>query len=311
MRTKYFRTMFHNVAKGAIYSVGVADSETNCSWTAYYMCGEKEEGSSETVMDQRFSSCREEVRLIAASDSSPATMSLLTDFVKKNQVEQAVIPAGSGGAAERLREAGAKHVVELKPGSSLYEEKDFWQFQLHCYGTEESCFLAMYSGPKGIDPKAMDCLMDVKPFHRGLACSSEIDMENHACCMKCSLYNDFEVCKGHNQNYDKGYAAGALLLGSVPVMKYLEQIERDFSKVNEQLRFVSMAEGMETGAEKLGVWVSKSRPELNHYYILPSGCADTEKFIKEVLSKSGRNHVYLTGEDCGVCGSGFFVFRLN
>lgn len=310
MRTKYFRSMFHNVTEGVMYSVGIADSETKSCWTAYYLCAGEKTDSSRFVMDERFFACREEVRLVVAGDGSEATMHLLMDFVKENRVEQVVIPGNRDTMPEKLREAGVRHVVELEPGSFLHKEKDFWLFNIHCYGTKEGCFLTMYGGPAGINWRTMDCLMSVKPFNSKLCCSSEIDMENHACCMKCGLYNDFDVCKGHNQNTGKGYAAGVLLLGSVPVMKYIDTIQKDYSGVREQIRFVSMVEGMEKADGDFIAWVGKSRQELNHYYVLPSGCADTEAFIKKVLSESGRNRVYLTGKECGVCGSGFFTSRV-
>lgn len=309
MRTKYFRTMFHNVTKGVMYSVGIADSETKSCWSAYYLCAGEKTEASQFIMDERFFACREKVKLAAAGDSSEATVKLLIDFVKENQVEQVVIPGSQDEVAETLRGAGVKRVVELKPGSFLYEEKDFWQFNIHCYGTNERCFLTMFGGPVGIDWRLMDCLMAVKPFNSKLCCSSEIDMENHACCVKCGLYNDFEVCKGHNQNNGKGYTAGALLLGNVPVMKYIDTIKRDYSEMRDQIRFVSMIEGIENTDDGFVEWLGESRTDLNHYYILPSGCADTGAFIKKVLSKSGRNRVYLTEKECGVCGSGFFTSR--
>ena len=62
--------------------------------------------------------------------------------------------------------------------------------------------------------------------------------------------------------------------------------------------------------EEFIAWVGESRKELNHYYVLPSGCADTGAFMKRVLSESGRNRVYLTEKECGVCGSGFFTSRV-
>lgn len=310
MRAKYFRTMFHNVAKGTIYSVGTADTEANQNWTAYYLCGGKDTEPEEFSMEERFFVCREQVRLVVAGDSSRATGKLLMDFVKENQVEQVVIPASQDEMAEKLREAGAKHVVELKPGSSLYEEKDFWQFRVQCYGTEEESFLVMYSGPIGIDWRTMDCLMNVKPLLKEMTCKAEIDMENHACCMRCGLYNDFDLCKGHNQNNGKGYAAGALLLGDVPVMKYIDDIKRDFEEINNQLRFVSMMKGLEEGKEFV-VWAEKSRRELNHYFVLPSEGAELQKFAVDVLAVSGRNRLYLTTKESGLCGAGFFTPRVD
>lgn len=311
MRAKYFKTMFHNVNEGIIYSVGVTDSEANQKWTAYYICKNQGQEQAPFEMDKRFAVCQEPVRLVVAGDESKETAELLLDFVKENRVEQIVIPVSQNKIAEKLREAGEKRVVELKPGSSLYEEKDFWKFHIRCYGTEETCSLVMFSGPAGIDWKTEDCLMNIKPFQKEMPCRPEIDAENHACCMRCSLYNDFDLCKGHNQNSGKGYAVGALLLGNVPVMKYLKQIEQDFSDIGEQLRFVSLAEGAKEADGSFIEWAGKFRKELNLYYVLPSRCKDSERFVKEVLSASGRNRVVLTGEDGGICETGFFTPRIN
>ena len=211
--------------------------------------------------------------------------------------------------AKELQSAGVKRVVEMKPGSSLYDEKDFWQFKIHCYGTDEGCFLVMFAGDKGIDWKTMDCLMSVRIFDKAKCGNPQIDMENLVCCARCGLYNDFDVCKGHNQNTGKGYTAGAMLLGNISLKKYSEAIKRDFSEVRDQIRYISITGNMKQADGELSTWIGESRTELNHYYILPSGCADTGDFITKILSESGRNRVYLTGEKCGVCGSGFFISR--
>ena len=180
---------------------------------------------------------------------------------------------------------------------------------IQCYGTVEGCFLVMFAGDKGIDWKIMDCLMSVRIFDKAKCGSPQIDMENLVCCARCGLYNDFDVCKGHNQNTGKGYTAGAMLLGNISLKKYSEAIKRDFSEVRDQIRYISITGNMKQADGELSTWIGESRTELNHYYILPSGCADTGDFITKILSESGRNRVYLTGEKCGVCGSGFFISR--
>ena len=152
-------------------------------------------------------------------------------------------------------------------------------------------------------------LMSVRIFDKAKCGSPQIDMENLVCCARCGLYNDFDVCKGHNQNTGKGYTAGAMLLGNISLKKYSEAIKRDFSEVRDQIRYISITGNMKQADGELSTWIGESRTELNHYYILPSGCADTGDFITKILSESGRNRVYLTGEKCGVCGSGFFISR--
>lgn len=311
MNARYFKMMFHNVNEGIVYSVGVADSETKKKWTAYYICQNQGEKAEALVMEQRFAVCREQVRLVVAGDGSKETVQLLVDFVKENRVEQVVIPVSQNKIADKLCEAGAKRVVELKPGSSLYEEKDFWKFHIRCYGTEDVCGLVMFSGPVGIDWKGEDCLMNIKPFQKEMPCLAEMDTENHTCCMRCGLYNDFDMCKGHNQNTGKGYVAGTLLLGNVEVMKYLDYIKKDFSDTEEQLRFISLIEGSREADSSFVEWAGKARKELNHYYVLPSKHQDTDRFVKKVLAQSGRNRVFLTGENSGICGTGFFTSRMN
>ena len=309
MQTKYFKNMFQNISQGVMYSTGVADSETKNSWVACYICAGENEESLEFKAEKAFAGCKDEVRLVAVGDGSEATIHQLMEFVKKNRVEQVILPGNHEKVAKELRSAGVKRVVEMKPGSSLYDEKDFWQFKIHCYGTDEGCFLVMFTGDKGIDWKTMDCLMSVRIFDKAKCGSPQIDMENLVCCARCGLYNDFDVCKGHNQNTGKGYTAGAMLLGNISLKKYSEAIKRDFSEVRDQIRYISITGNMKQADGELSTWIGESRTELNHYYILPSGCADTGDFITKILSESGRNRVYLTGEKCGVCGSGFFISR--
>ena len=100
-----------------------------------------------------------------------------------------------------------------------------------------------------------------------------------------------------------------MLLGNISLKKYSEAIKRDFSEVRDQIRYISITGNMKQADGELSTWIGESRTELNHYYILPSGCADTGDFITKILSEAGRNRVYLTGEKCGVCGSGFFISR--
>ena len=280
MQTKYFKNMFQNISQGVMYSTGVADSETKNSWVACYICAGENEESLEFKAEKAFAGCK-----------------------------QVILPGNHEKVAKELQSAGVKRVVEMKPGSSLYDEKDFWQFKIHCYGTDEGCFLVMFAGDKGIDWKTMDCLMSVRIFDKAKCGNPQIDMENLVCCARCGLYNDFDVCKGHNQNTGKGYTAGAMLLGNISLKKYSEAIKRDFSEVRDQIRYISITGNMKQADGEMSTWIGESRTELNHYYILPSGCADTGDFITKILSESGRNRVYLTGEKCGVCGSGFFISR--
>lgn len=162
MQTKYFKNMFQNISQGVMYSTGVADSETKNSWVACYICAGENEESLEFKAEKAFAGCKDEVRLVAAGDGSEATIHQLMEFVKKNRVEQVILPGNHEKVAKELQSAGVKRVVEMKPGSSLYDEKDFWQFKIHCYGTDEGCFLVMFAGDKGIDWKTMDCLMSVR-----------------------------------------------------------------------------------------------------------------------------------------------------
>lgn len=309
MRTKYFKNMFQNVSQGVMYSIGIADSEKKEGWVACYLCGGEKECPAESGIEEKFAGCQNKVRLLVVGDGNATSIRRLMEFVKKNRVEQVVLPGNHEKTARELQKAGVKRVVEMKPGSSLYEEKDFWQFKIHCYGTDEGSFLVMFAGETGIDWKTMDCLMSVRSFDQTMCCNPGIDMENLVCCARCGLYNDFDVCKGHNQNTGKGYTVGAMLLGNISVKKYSEAIKIDFFEVRDQIRYISITGDVKKTDGVLGTWIEESCKELNHYYILPSGCADTGEFITEILSQSGRNRVYLTGEKCGVCGSGFFISR--
>lgn len=309
MLTKYFKNMFQNVSQGVLYSIGIADSENKNSWTACYICAGENAELSKRERKDCFSGCGETVRLVAAGDGSDATIEWLMEFVRKNRVEQVILPENNEKAVKELQKAGVKRVVEMKPGSSLYDEKDFWQFKIHCYGNDEGSYLVMFTGEVGIDWKTMDCLMSVRTFDSNKCCNAGIDMDNMVCCAKCGLYNDFELCKGHNQNSGKGYMAGTILFGNLPMTDYAEAVKKDFFEVRDKIRYLSMTGNYRKAEKELCAWIEEARAELNHYYILASGCTDTGDFITDILSRSGRSRVYLTGEKCGVCGSGFFISR--
>ena len=74
--------------------------------------------SLEFKAEKAFAGCKDEVRLVAAGDGSEATIHQLMEFVKKNRVEQVILPGNHEKVAKELQSAGVKRVVEMKPGSA-------------------------------------------------------------------------------------------------------------------------------------------------------------------------------------------------
>lgn len=102
MQTKYFKNMFQNISQGVMYSTGVADSETKNSWVVCYICAGENEESLEFKAEKAFAGCKDEVRLVAAGDGSEATIHQLMEFVKKNRVEQVILPGNHEKVAKEL-----------------------------------------------------------------------------------------------------------------------------------------------------------------------------------------------------------------
>ena len=100
----------------------------------------------------------------------------------------------------------------------------------------------LYHGPCETSKKGMDCLMAVKPAEAELPCSACVCQEDHTCGMRCCLYNDFILCKGHNGKYDGSYVLGTLLLGNADIKTKEKELREDLKPYLVDLRVISMNE---------------------------------------------------------------------
>lgn len=138
--------------------------------------------------------------------------------------------------------------------------------------------------------------------------------ENHICAVKCSLYNDFDLCKRHNERGSEKYVMGTLLFGNVNMQKYGDRVLqalKDTAHGNMQIRFAALpCGGSKTcwSSEVLAA-VDPEKEGYNRYFIVPETAQENEAVWKEILVSSMRYKLMVTTKQDGVCAGGFFTER--
>ncbi|MDO5425815.1 MAG: hypothetical protein Q4F41_19070 [Eubacteriales bacterium] len=312
--TVYFRFMYQNEKQGIAHTAHITKDDGNESYLMTYFCGC---GDGQTVhlnegTDERFDLCGETIDLMVVDGLGTEAASRVCKLLEKNQVKEILLPERDQ-ALTWLKEGMAEKVTILSEGQTFHLEKAGWETWAHCYGDEEGNSLAVYHGPAAVDPKKTDCLLSVKPFGKELPCGPCVKEGNHACAMRCSLYNDFDLCKKHNDRDSEKYVAGTLLLGNVQLQKYASSLGKELA-ANEnaagKIRFVTLPAGGNQDYWSLEA-ISMADPAeepFNRYFIAPEAAANAE-VCKELMASGLRHKVLLCTEKYGVCAGGFFTDR--
>lgn len=304
MRANYFRYLYENTDKGTIYTISTAgDTGEFCG---YYICGYGKPVFG-TKMDERFSICRQEISFMVIEGLCESDRAKMADFMKKNQVSHLVVPYGENAARFQ---ADVKQLTVLEKGQSLSYVEDGRKIWMKCFANGEKGTIAVYCDAKLEETE--DCKLNVWPVEKETQISICADKEDQSCEMRNCLYNDFDVCKGHNKKGDRPYVTGTLLLGNVNLKEDGERLLEDLKELQEEIRFVTLPGG---GKEELFhpciLEAMKVRKEVNHYFVLPGGMEGNDGTIGKLLRAGIRNRAVLTSEVSGLCAAGLFVEKME
>lgn len=314
-RAMYFRLMYQNRSQGTAHTVHVVQEETQESYLMVYLCGQNavnEEENTEEA-DERFFLCGEDIDLLILDRVENMACSIAKRIAAENHVKRILIPAGDA-AGEWLEEGMADRLIILQDGEKFRLEKAGWETGVGCFGDEEGHSLVVYHGPLDISPDDTDCLLSVKIFGKEIPCTACMKDENHVCAVKCSLYNDFDLCKRHNERGSEKYVMGTLLFGNVNMQKYGDRVLqalKDMAHGNMQIRFAALpCGGSKTcwSSEVLAA-VDPEKEGYNRYFIVPETAQENEAVWKEILVSSMRYKLMVTTKQDGVCAGGFFTER--
>ena len=305
MKAYFFRYLNQNTKRGTVHTVSV--NGVKGAFCLYYLCSDGEPVRTEELEDERFFVSKETISVLILENLHPLDLEKVRRLLRENQVEKVFLPYGDPAAA--LPELGlAGEVQVLLEGQEVCFQKKGWNVWLKCFDNGEKGTLVLYHGPSKAEKEGKDCLLTVKPFDRYLPCTVGMEEEDHTCAMRCCLYNDFTLCKGHNGKNVKGYVTGALLLGNVDLTKHETELKEDLAEFLPDIRLTALpAGGMEQkNTESFLDVLSKENTNFNQYYLLPEGMEQNEKILKAILKKGPRRIPVLTGDEMGLCVSGFF-----
>ena len=239
MKALYFRHLFQNTARGVVHTVSTSgEKEGFCLCS---LCSDGKAFKEEAYAGDLFRLEGAEVSILLLENLHPEDLKRAGNLLKSNQVEQVFIPYGD--AAAKLPELSRAGKVQiLNAGETVvFQEKD-WNVWVKCLDHGSRGNLVVYHGPSESAKKGRDCLMAAKPAEAELPCLACVKQEDHACGMRCCLYNDFILCKGHNGKYDGSYVLGTLLLGNADLRTKEKELKEELKPYLSDIRVISMNE---------------------------------------------------------------------
>ena len=305
MNTYHYRYLYQNTDRGTIHTAS-AELKKN-GFCLCYMCSDGRPLRERGAAEERFKNFGERISVLVLEKLHEEDMQEAARILREHQVERVFLPYGD--KAEDMPELMlADRIHVMKAGEEISFCEKGWQVWLKCMPEETQGTLVLYHGPSEETKENQDCIMTAKPFHKELPCQVCVE-EGDRCGMRCSLYNDYTLCKGHNARDVDGYVTGALLLGNVDLNQYGCELQENLMQYREDIRMVTLpGQGMkEKNSELFLDYLNEVNDNLNRYYVLPEGTYDNEKVLKDVLKKGPRQVTVLTTADKGFCMSGFFT----
>lgn len=306
MNTYHYRYLYQNTVRGTIHTAS-ADKEKD-AFCLCYMCSDGRPLRERGVADDRFKNFGERISVLVLERLHPEDMEEAARILRDHHVEKVFLPYGDK-AADLPELMLADWVQILGAGEEISFEEKGWQVWLKCLQEEEQGTLVLYHGPSDETKENQDCILAAKPFNKALPCQVCVDPDDHPCGMKCCLYNDYTLCKGHNAKDAARYVTGALLLGNVDLNQHGYELQENLMQYRDDIRMVTLpGQGMkEKNSELFLDYLNEVNDNLNRYYVLPEGNSNNEKVLKDVLRKGPRQVTVLTTAEEGFCMSGFFT----
>lgn len=310
MKARHFRVMYQNAGKGVVHTVSVADTTVDEKCNIYYIAGLKGNESGSLDLEEKFVNCAGDIDLMVVANHEKSSMKEALELAKGNKVKTVILPGTKDSLVaeqKQFLEAGVKAVQMLESGESLGFEKAGWKAKIVCVGMGEDMSLAMFHDTAKNDPKEEDCVLTVRPFSAQMPSEVSVDAENLSSDMRGTLYNDFNICKGHTRNRES-YVTGTILLGNLE-SGACGEVLRLFDDEKAQIRFVVLPEGGANEASSNAVldWMDHKDELISRYFIIPTDAQKNEGTIKELLKRGARHIPLMTGSEWGHQASGFFV----
>ena len=304
MNALYFRHLFQNTARGVVHTVSASGEKGEfclCS-----LCSDGRPLEEEAHAGELFRLEKAVITMLLLENLHPEDLKKVGKLLKTNKVEWVLIPYGD--TAENLPELSkAEKVQILKAGETVVLQEKGWNIWVKCLDHGPKGNLVLYHGPCETSKKGMDCLMAVKPAGAELPCSACVCQEDHTCGMRCCLYNDFILCKGHNGKYDGSYVLGTLLLGNADIKTKEKELREDLKPYLADLRVISMNESgcSEKVSDSFITDLGEKNRRFDQFYILPGSIEGNDGMLKTILRGGPRRIPFLTSQEAGVCISGF------
>lgn len=310
MKALYFRHLFQNTKRGTAHTVSVSGEEGE--FFLYSMISNGQPLRDEEHEEEKFQVSGKTLSVLVLENLHTKDLDKAKEILRSNRVKQVFVPYGDSAA--NLQELSlADKVCILKAEEKVSFRKTGWNVWIKCVENGEKGNLILYHGPSDEIKEGKDCLMAVKPAERDLHCSMCMDQDDHACGMRCCLYNDFTVCKGHNGKNADHYVTGTLLLGNIDLKTKEKELKEDLKEYVSDIRMVCLGEagGAEKFSDSFLEYLDRENKHLNQYYILPEDEDQNEGTLKTILKKGCRRIPVLTGENTGLCLSGFLKNKEN
>lgn len=310
MNAKYYRYLFHRVTDGLCYSGSISNQMTKNREDVcflYLAGGEhcREKSDSYAAPENAYD-------FLILGDFSEASLERACRVVRSCSVTEILIPKGkrekSEKVTEMLSQAGAQKIRTVEKEEELHRCRELFRIIPVDHG--ETHTLMLYHADEEGRPDREECVITVKPCVRGMNCISKADHDTQACEMRCMLYNDFTLCKGHNQRDRKEFLDGHLLFASA---KEKEEGSDKSTAVTEllsqyqgRLRVTGFAD-KNLASSEIEETEGKKTERVSRYLVGP---ADTlPETIKTISTGDPYRRFFAISEQAGLCMSGYYVTR--
>ena len=310
MNAKYYRYLFHKVTEGLCYSGSISDQtgEKREDLCFLYLAGGencKEKGESYAAPENDY-------EFLILGDFAPAAVERARRVAESGKTKEILIPDGEENVIREvtaiLSQAGAAKVRVVKETEWIYKCREVFQIVPADHGERKS--LMLYHADEKDDTEKEECLICVKPSMEDMCCMAKADADTLACEMRCMLYNDFTLCKRHNQRSQNQFVDGHLLFASAKEAgmgteneKALLELVRSHAK---KLRVIGFADKNLSPSEAEEIMESGAKG-FARYMV---GTADTPaETIKTISSGDPYRRFFEVSEQAGLCISGYYVLR--
>lgn len=309
MRAKYYRYLFHKVAEGICYSGSIRNQmeEEQEDLCFLYLAG----GMTCTEKGTSYAAKSNEYQFLILGDDAPAAIQRACRTARTCRVVEAMIPDGEEEekVTSMLLQAGVERVRVVRGEVRLQLCRELLQIVPIFDGKKST--LAFYHADAKSTPETEECLISIKPTAEGMECMAKADHDKLTCEMRCLLYNDFTLCKRHNQKGCDQFLDGHLLFASAKENKEGSANKESALELLQQhrkrIRIAGMAEG-DLSDDEMEELKKMGASGFARYLV---GTKQTPaEVVKTFQEGDPHRHFFVAGAESGLCISGYYVPRM-